>query len=679
MLKYGVEGHPKSAHVSVNRWRDRAVRSVVVCCRVRVRELRGRAGNSTNTSRKVYYSWNIYRCLGFKCRVCALNSCGAVVDWHTCRSRLGRRRRSVVMATQERTNPLRIIFVATEVAPWSKVGGLADVISALPMALAARGHEVMTVTPKYADYEGVTRTGIEVPLDLPSVGMGSRWDDTHEVGYDNSDSCGGYEKFRNTKDSLSLPDQERRNRPTVEYNTFNTYPSSGMLENECKTEDCASIDEISHTAELYHIEENGVHRVFVDHPLLFTGDIYAPPKPKETKAPDEDKSEIGAEIASNESEVSCSSLTYLEYIDRGNHTPGSLTYLEADSSRHSMTYIESGSSSSLGDLDLRYSILCQAALAAPALLPRWFSKELPNCASPFNKGNIVFVANDWPAALQVLRLRYQLRDVDEQQEGKCRSFCSKENLFTEDRDLVVDDGDSYKKLNLVELEKNLTVYLCSATTAMCIHNLAYQGIFPPEEFPRLCLDSTALTALCSGFDWKFSMKHSVPERKHEKEFAPTDAGYGVLETFHPDDCPCGANHPREAPCQIAARSLRENDTNKSEMHIIDTGTSRKLQIENAKRHLSDTGDFQNSGSYLKPNSTPDNSQANIVIRPSWLSNDVDPIKMCSKVEGNLNFMRGALLTADSIITVSPAYAEEIQEDDTMGCGLREILAERGVT
>ena len=32
----------------------------------------------------------------------------------------------------------QVVFVATEVAPWSKVGGLGDVLAALPIALAAR-------------------------------------------------------------------------------------------------------------------------------------------------------------------------------------------------------------------------------------------------------------------------------------------------------------------------------------------------------------------------------------------------------------------------------------------------------------------------------------------------------------------------------------------------------------
>jgi len=44
---------------------------------------------------------------------------------------------------------MRILFVASEVAPYSKTGGLGDVIGALPGELRARGHDVVTVTPLY--------------------------------------------------------------------------------------------------------------------------------------------------------------------------------------------------------------------------------------------------------------------------------------------------------------------------------------------------------------------------------------------------------------------------------------------------------------------------------------------------------------------------------------------------
>ncbi|KAM3247697.1 soluble starch synthase 1, chloroplastic/amyloplastic [Capsicum annuum] len=42
-----------------------------------------------------------------------------------------------------------IIFVTAEAAPYSKTGGLGDVCGSLPMALAARGHRVMVVSPMY--------------------------------------------------------------------------------------------------------------------------------------------------------------------------------------------------------------------------------------------------------------------------------------------------------------------------------------------------------------------------------------------------------------------------------------------------------------------------------------------------------------------------------------------------
>ncbi|CAN4085707.1 unnamed protein product [Withania somnifera] len=42
-----------------------------------------------------------------------------------------------------------IIFVTAEAAPYSKTGGLGDVCGSLPKALAARGHRVMVVSPRY--------------------------------------------------------------------------------------------------------------------------------------------------------------------------------------------------------------------------------------------------------------------------------------------------------------------------------------------------------------------------------------------------------------------------------------------------------------------------------------------------------------------------------------------------
>jgi starch synthase len=48
---------------------------------------------------------------------------------------------------------MEILFVASEVGPWSKTGGLGDVSAALPRALAARGHSVAVVTPRYGSID----------------------------------------------------------------------------------------------------------------------------------------------------------------------------------------------------------------------------------------------------------------------------------------------------------------------------------------------------------------------------------------------------------------------------------------------------------------------------------------------------------------------------------------------
>ena len=60
---------------------------------------------------------------------------------------------------------MEILFVSSEVAPWSKTGGLADVAGALPRALAARGHDVTVVSARYGGIDAGAE-GFERVLDL---------------------------------------------------------------------------------------------------------------------------------------------------------------------------------------------------------------------------------------------------------------------------------------------------------------------------------------------------------------------------------------------------------------------------------------------------------------------------------------------------------------------------------
>jgi starch synthase len=61
---------------------------------------------------------------------------------------------------------LRILFVCSEVEPFAKTGGLADVAGALPKALAGLGHDVRVLTPKY---RGVERHASALAPVLPKL------------------------------------------------------------------------------------------------------------------------------------------------------------------------------------------------------------------------------------------------------------------------------------------------------------------------------------------------------------------------------------------------------------------------------------------------------------------------------------------------------------------------------
>ncbi|XP_078431341.1 glycogen/starch synthase, ADP-glucose type [Wolffia australiana] len=57
-----------------------------------------------------------------------------------------------------------IVFVTAEAAPYSKTGGLGDVCGSLPVALAARGHRVMVVSPRYLN--GVSDANVKRASDV---------------------------------------------------------------------------------------------------------------------------------------------------------------------------------------------------------------------------------------------------------------------------------------------------------------------------------------------------------------------------------------------------------------------------------------------------------------------------------------------------------------------------------
>src|SRR5260221_12502077 len=70
-------------------------------------------------------------------------------------------------------NPLKVLFVSAEVAPFSKQGGLSQVSYFLPQALRQQGVDVRIFTPKYGT--GVDRDfDLEMMIEGLEVPTGSR-------------------------------------------------------------------------------------------------------------------------------------------------------------------------------------------------------------------------------------------------------------------------------------------------------------------------------------------------------------------------------------------------------------------------------------------------------------------------------------------------------------------------
>lgn len=79
---------------------------------------------------------------------------------------------------------MNIVLVSTEVAPWSKTGGLGDVLGGLPPALAARGHRVMTVSPRYDQYKDAWDTNTPLEITIGNRTETVNFFHTHKRGVD---------------------------------------------------------------------------------------------------------------------------------------------------------------------------------------------------------------------------------------------------------------------------------------------------------------------------------------------------------------------------------------------------------------------------------------------------------------------------------------------------------------
>src|SRR6516225_521577 len=72
---------------------------------------------------------------------------------------------------------MKIAIVAAEITPWAKAGGLADVIGALPTALAQSGAEPAMILPGYRSVlEALKAERVTEDLMVPIGGLSERFD-----------------------------------------------------------------------------------------------------------------------------------------------------------------------------------------------------------------------------------------------------------------------------------------------------------------------------------------------------------------------------------------------------------------------------------------------------------------------------------------------------------------------
>ncbi|KAF9602975.1 hypothetical protein IFM89_032978 [Coptis chinensis] len=79
---------------------------------------------------------------------------------------------------------MNIVFVSFEMGPWSKTGGLGDVMGGLPPAMAANGHRVMTVAPRHDQYKDAWDTNVSIQVKVGDTTETVRFFHSYKRGVD---------------------------------------------------------------------------------------------------------------------------------------------------------------------------------------------------------------------------------------------------------------------------------------------------------------------------------------------------------------------------------------------------------------------------------------------------------------------------------------------------------------
>src|SRR5438552_13739452 len=77
-----------------------------------------------------------------------------------------------VGSTSKTPDRLKILILAAEIVPFAKVGGLADVVGALPKALQELGHDVHLAMPRYGQIDP-QRFHLHTVLDALTINIGN--------------------------------------------------------------------------------------------------------------------------------------------------------------------------------------------------------------------------------------------------------------------------------------------------------------------------------------------------------------------------------------------------------------------------------------------------------------------------------------------------------------------------